>query len=88
MIKLGVDNGNYNTKSSQGMLYASGYTVSDREFITPEMQLFCEGRYYAVGERRLRFQQTGYVFVKEYLFRKRRMACMACRACCHGERQK
>jgi plasmid segregation protein ParM len=57
MIKLGVDNGNYNTKSSQGMLYASGYTVSDREFITPEMQLFYEGRYYAVGERRLRFQQ-------------------------------
>lgn len=57
MIKLGVDNGNYNTKSSQGILYASGYTVSDREFITPEMQLFYEGRYYAVGERRLRFQQ-------------------------------
>lgn len=57
MIKLGVDNGNYNTKSSEGMLYASGYTVSDREFITPEMQLFYEGKYYAVGERRLRFQQ-------------------------------
>jgi plasmid segregation protein ParM len=57
MIKLGVDNGNYNTKSSEGMLYASGYAVSDREFITPEMQLFYEGKYYAVGERRLRFQQ-------------------------------
>jgi len=57
MIKLGVDNGNYNTKSSEGMLYASGYTVSDKEFITPEMQLFYEGKYYAVGERRLRFQQ-------------------------------
>jgi len=57
MIKLGVDNGNYNTKSSEGMLYASGYTVSDREFITPEMQLYYEGNYYAIGERRLRFQQ-------------------------------
>ena len=57
MIRLGVDNGNYNTKSSEGMLYASGYAVSDKEFITPEMQLFYEGKYYAVGERRLRFQQ-------------------------------
>lgn len=57
MIKLGIDNGNYNTKSSDGMLYASGYTASDREFITPEMQLFYNGGYYAIGERRLRFQQ-------------------------------
>ncbi|NLU23881.1 MAG: hypothetical protein GXW99_03995, partial [Clostridiales bacterium] len=57
MIKLGIDNGNYNTKSSDGMLYASGYTASDREFITPEMQLFYNGVYYAIGERRLRFQQ-------------------------------
>mgnify|MGYP000886981174 FL=1 len=57
MIKLGVDNGNYNTKSSEGMLYASGYTASDKEFIVPEMQLYFEGRYYAIGERRLRFQQ-------------------------------
>jgi plasmid segregation protein ParM len=57
MIKLGVDNGNYNTKSSAGMLYASGYAVSDKEFITPEMQLFYEGKYYAIGERRMRFQQ-------------------------------
>jgi plasmid segregation protein ParM len=52
-----VDNGNYNTKSSEGMLYASGYTASDKEFITPDMQLFYEGRYYAIGERRMRFQQ-------------------------------
>lgn len=57
MIKLGVDNGNYNTKSSEGMLYASGYAASDKEFITPEMQLFYEGRYYAIGEKRVRFQQ-------------------------------
>ncbi|MBE5990828.1 MAG: ParM/StbA family protein [Paenibacillaceae bacterium] len=57
MIKLGIDNGNYNTKSSEGMLYASGFTASDREFLTPELQLFYEGSYYAIGERRLRFQQ-------------------------------
>lgn len=57
MIKIGIDNGNYNTKSSEGMLYASGYTASNKEFITPEMQLFYEGSYYAVGERRMRFQQ-------------------------------
>lgn len=57
MIKLGVDNGNYNTKSSEGMLYASGYAASDKEFITDEMQLCYGGRYYAIGERRIRFQQ-------------------------------
>jgi len=57
MIKLGIDNGNYNTKSSGGMLYASGFTASDREFLTSELQLFYEGSYYAIGERRLRFQQ-------------------------------
>lgn len=57
MIKLGIDNGNYNTKSSEGMLYASGYAASDREFITPEMQLCYDGRYYAIGDHRLRFQQ-------------------------------
>jgi hypothetical protein len=57
MIKLGIDNGNYNTKSSEGMLYASGFTASDREFLTPERQLFYEGSYYAIGEWRLRFQQ-------------------------------
>lgn len=57
MIKLGVDNGNYNTKSSEGMLYASGYVASEKEFIVPEMQLYLEGKYYAIGERRLRFQQ-------------------------------
>lgn len=57
MIKLGVDNGNYNTKSSEGMLYASGYAISEKEFIIPEMQLFYEDRYHAIGERRLHFQQ-------------------------------
>jgi len=31
--------------------------VRDREFVTPEMQLYYDDRYYAIGERRLRFQQ-------------------------------
>ena len=56
-IKIGVDNGNYNTKSSERMLYASGYTMSDKEFITSDMQLFYEGAYYAIGGKRMSFQQ-------------------------------
>ena len=43
-IKIGVDNGNYNTKSSERMLYASGFAMSDKEFITSDMQLFYGGR--------------------------------------------
>jgi plasmid segregation protein ParM len=57
MLKLGIDNGNYNTKSSERMLYASGFTRSDGEFITDDMQLFYEGAYYAVGGKRMSFQQ-------------------------------
>ncbi len=57
VLKLGIDNGNYNTKSSERMLYASGFTMSDKEFITNDMQLFYEGAYYAVGGRRMSFQQ-------------------------------
>ena len=56
-LKLGIDNGNYNTKSSERMLYASGFTRSDREFITNDMQLFYDGAYYAVGGKRMSFQQ-------------------------------
>ena len=56
-IKIGVDNGNYNTKSSERMLYASGYTMSDREFITSDMQLFYNGAYFAIGGKRMNFQQ-------------------------------
>jgi len=56
-LKIGIDNGNYNTKSSEGMLYASGYAMSDREFITPDMQLYYGGAYYAIGGRRMSFQQ-------------------------------
>lgn len=56
-IMIGIDNGNYNTKSSEHLLYASGFAMSDREFITPEMQLLYDGVYYAIGGRRMRFQQ-------------------------------
>ena len=56
-LKIGIDNGNYNTKSSDRMLYASGFAMNDREFITSEMQLFYEGTYYAIGGKRVNFQQ-------------------------------
>jgi plasmid segregation protein ParM len=56
-IKIGVDNGNYNTKSSERMLYASGFAMSDKEFITSDMQLFYDGAYYAIGGKRMSFQQ-------------------------------
>jgi plasmid segregation protein ParM len=57
VLKLGIDNGNYNTKSSERMLYASGLTRSDGEFITNDMQLFFEGAYYAIDGKRMCFQQ-------------------------------
>ena len=57
VLKIGIDNGNYNTKSSERMLYASGYTMSDKEFITSDMQLFHESAYYAIGGKRMSFQQ-------------------------------
>lgn len=56
-LKIRIDNGNYNTKSSERMLYASGFTRSDREFITEDMQLFYDGAYYTVGGKRMSFQQ-------------------------------
>ena len=48
-IKLGIDNGNYNTKSSDRMLYASGFATDANGFITPNMQLYYEGMYYAMA---------------------------------------
>ena len=56
-LKIGIDNGNYSTKPSERMLYASGFTVSDSEFITSDMQLFYEDSFYAVGGKRMSFQQ-------------------------------
>ena len=59
-IKLGIDNGNYHTKSSDHMLYASGFAAADTEFIVPDMQLCYQGRYYAIGDRPMSFQQEKY----------------------------
>ena len=57
IIKLGVDNGNYNTKSSERMSYLSGLDRSDREFITPDMTVCYDKTYYAIGDKRMAFQQ-------------------------------
>lgn len=56
-LKLGIDNGNYNTKSSDHMLYASGFTKQENEFIVNNMSLFYNGSYYAIGDRRMSLQQ-------------------------------
>lgn len=56
-LKLGVDNGNYNTKSSDGMVYASGFAQSSKGFITVDMQLEYGGSFYAMGGQRMKLQQ-------------------------------
>lgn len=56
ILKLGVDNGNYNTKSSDGMLYASGYVKGSKEFITSDMQIEYQGMFYAIGGQRMKLQ--------------------------------
>ncbi len=56
MIKIGIDNGNFNTKSSEGMLYASGFSVSNSPVLCLENQLEYGGKYYAVGEGRMSVQ--------------------------------
>lgn len=56
LLKLGIDNGNYNTKSSDGLLYASGYVKSPKEFITSDMQVEYEGMFYAIGGQRMKLQ--------------------------------
>lgn len=55
-IYLGIDNGNFNTKSSDHILYPSGFAMQDREFITPDQQLSYGGKYYAIGDHRMSFQ--------------------------------
>ncbi len=56
MIKIGVDNGNFNTKSSEGMLYSSGFSVSDSPTLSMENQLEHGGKYYSIGEGRMSVQ--------------------------------
>jgi len=56
MLKLGIDNGNYNTKSSERLLYASGFTVGTAPTIDIGNQLYYNGRYYAIGDKRMNVQ--------------------------------
>lgn len=56
MLKLGVDNGNYNTKSSERLLYMSGFIESDAPSIDTERQLQYNGKYYAIGTGRMHVQ--------------------------------
>lgn len=55
---LGIDNGNYNTKSSEGVLYASGYTCSATAPISQENVLEYSGRYFCIGDHRLPVQSN------------------------------
>lgn len=57
LLKLGIDNGNYNTKSSDGLLYASGLSQSNTGSITSDMQLEYQSRFYAIGGQRMKLQQ-------------------------------
>ncbi len=53
MIQLGIDHGNYATKSSDGMAYSSGYTVSTQPPIGSAGDcLHYGGRYYSIGAAR------------------------------------
>lgn len=49
---LGIDNGNYNTKSSEGALYASGFSCSATTPISLENVLEYNGRFYCIGDHR------------------------------------
>ncbi len=57
MLIIGVDNGNYNTKSSEGMIYTSGFTASDTPTLSIENQLEFNGKFYAIGTNRMNVQQ-------------------------------
>ena len=43
MITIGVDNGNFNTKSSDGVLYPSGFTASTQPQIGDSDYVEVEG---------------------------------------------
>lgn len=49
MIVIGIDDGNFNTKSSDGMLYLSGFTASAQPPIGDADYVELEGIYYALG---------------------------------------
>ena len=56
MISIGIDNGNYNTKSSEGTIFPSGYLVSSVPPIGADNCLFYDGKYYDIGAKRAAVQ--------------------------------
>lgn len=52
MITIGIDNGNFNTKSSDGVLYPSGFTASAQPPIGDADYVELDGIYYALGAMR------------------------------------
>ncbi len=51
-MSLGLDNGNYNTKTSDNVLYASGYTETNTEPITLDKVVKYNGKFYIIGDNR------------------------------------
>ncbi len=56
MLSIGIDHGNYNTKSSNGLIYPSGYTVSTVRPVSDTDLLEYAGKYYSIGTRRFAVQ--------------------------------
>ena len=52
MITIGIDNGNFNTKSSDGTLYHSGFSASAQPPIGDADYIELDGVYYALGSVR------------------------------------
>ena len=51
MVKIGIDVGNFNVKDSNGMIFESGYTVSDTEPVSMDNTFVMDGKYYTFGKR-------------------------------------
>jgi plasmid segregation protein ParM len=49
MINIGIDNGNYNTKSSDGFLYPSGFIASSQPPVGEADYLRSVDTFYALG---------------------------------------
>ncbi len=56
MLSIGVDHGNYNTKSSEGLCYPSGFTSSAVRPISDADLLEYNGQFYSIGTRRFAVQ--------------------------------
>ncbi len=56
MLSIGVDHGNYNTKSSDGLIYPSGYIASAVPPVADPDVLEFGGTFYSIGARRFAVQ--------------------------------